>query len=209
MKVLLVDDHLMLSNGVKQFLAQRPEIEIVGQSSTAAAALTDVQQLAPDLVIMDVHLPDSDGITLAEEVTRRYPSTNVLIYSGDGDRSMLDRALRAGVRGYVLKTSPVEELLQAIEAAKEQRLYVCSELNAQLLEDYCKELGQPGHELSARELQLIQLIARGIRTKEMAQELETTVKAIETSRARLMRKLGCKSVAELVRYAIREGIVTA
>jgi len=212
-KVFLVDDHALLRGGVRQMMAQQPNFEIVGEAPTAAAALELAPPLAPDLIIMDVHLPDLPGIEATRQILAKLPLTKILMFSGDPDRALVDEALEAGACGYICKQGAAEELMQAIQTVMAGRLYLSPELTAAILEDYRNKLVQDEEPaplvLTPRESELLQLVAEGLRNKEIAVKLELSPKSIETYRARLMRKLSCGSTAEMVRYAIREKLITA
>jgi len=203
----------MLCTGFKQFVRSRPELELVGEASTGAGGLAYVDQLTPDLVILDVHLPDMHGIEVAKEILRRRPEAKIMIFSGDAAPQTVQDALKAGVRGFLLKTTGLQELSKAIEAILAGKLFYCSEVSVDLLEDYRKSLTQGKvaslNALPERELQLLRLICDGHRTKEIAAQMGLSPKSVETYRMRLMTKLSCRSTAELVRYAIRERIIEA
>ena len=213
LRILVVDDHAMLRGGVRQVIAQQPNFEIVGEASTGAAALEKIAGLAPDLIIMDVHLPDLPGIEVTRQILVRLPQTKIVMFSGDPDRALVDEALEAGACGYICKQGAAEELLAALETVIAGKLYLSPDLTAAILDDYRKNLihdeAPAAPLLSDRESQLLLLVAEGLRNKEIAARLNLSPKSIETYRARLMRKLGCESTADLVRYAIREKLMTA
>jgi two-component system response regulator NreC len=209
-KVLLVDDHPVLRNGLRQAMAQRPDLTVVGEASTGASALEQAAKLTPDLIVLDVHLSDMNGIETARKILGVLPSAKILIFSGDVARPLVDSALQAGAHGYVCKRNAVEDVMQAIDVVMAGKLFFSPEVSAGILEDYRKGLIE-AHEqskplLSEREVQLLRLIAEGRRNKEIAVQLGISSKSVETYRSRLTKKLGYSSPAELVRYAIREGI---
>jgi DNA-binding NarL/FixJ family response regulator len=192
-------------------MAQQPNLTVVGEASTGASALKLAAELAPDLIVMDIHLPDMNGIEVTRQMLGVLPLVKIVVFSGDADRSLVDGALQAGACGYIWKQSAVEELIQAIGIVMAGKLYLSPEVSAGILEDYRKGLvDEPAPSkpvLSEREKQILRLIAEGRRNKDMAVQLELSPKSIETYRARLMKKLGCSSTADVVRYAIREGII--
>lgn len=210
-RLFLIEDHPMMRNGFKQFVASRPDFEWIGESSTGADALARLDNLALDLAVIDVHLPDMSGIEVADRILRKWPNARILMFSGDSDRALVDRALRVGVRGYVLKSAPLEELIKALETVLQGKLYFSTDVCASILEDYRKGLTDSSNTakpaITDRDASLLKLIAQGRRTKEIAEEMDLTVKSVESYRSRLMKRLGCASTAELVRYAIREGLV--
>ena len=212
-RILLVDDHPMLRGGVRQAMAEQPNLELVGEVSTGAAALKLALELKPDLIVMDVHLPDLNGIEVTRRILSTLSATKIVIFSSDATRVLVDEALEAGAAGYVLKTGAVEDLIHAVDLVMVGKLYLSPEVSTGILEDYRKSLiGEAKASkpvLSDRDKQLLRLIAAGLRSKEIATEMKLSANSIETYRARLLKKIGYASTAELVRYAIREGIVTA
>jgi DNA-binding NarL/FixJ family response regulator len=212
-KILLVDDHPMLLRGLCDALAQQPNLTLAGQAQTGTLALKLARELSPDLVVMDIHLPDMNGLDAARQILSVMPAVKIIIFSGDTARPLVNEALQAGVCGYLSKSSDLGELMRAIDLVMEGKLYLSPEVSVGILEDYRKSLvgGTESSKplLSEREKQLLRLIAEGRRNKEIAEGLTVTVNSVETYRSRLMKKLCCTSTAELVRYAIRDGIVQA
>jgi len=212
-KLLFVDDHPMLRRGLCEAVTQFPNFTLVGETSSGVEALKLVASLAPDLIVMDIHLPDMSGIEVSRQILAAHPSIKVIIFSSDPARGLVDDALQAGVCGYVLKSGVIEELVQAIQLVMQGKLYLSPELNTGILEEYRKNLaGNPSSRkpfLSEREKALLRRVAEGKRNKEIAGHLAISVKSVEAYRSRLMKKVGCSNSADLVRYAIREGIVEA
>jgi len=200
----------MLREGLLQALAEQSNFTVVGEASTAKQALELAKGATPDVVVMDIHLPDLDGIEATRQMLNFLPAIKVVIFSSDADRARIDEALLAGVRGYLSKCSAVTELVRAIGLVMEGHLYLSPDVSAGVLEDYRKSLAEEPEPLkpflSEREQQLLRLIAQGRRNKEIADHLVCTTKSVEAYRSRLMKKLDCSGSAELVRYAIREGI---
>jgi two-component system, NarL family, response regulator NreC len=209
-KVLVVDDHPILRFGLRRTIDQHPNFTVVGEASTGAEALKLVAKLAPDLITMDVLLPDVNGIELTRQILAVLPSVKIVVFSSDATRSRVNEALQAGACGYIWKLSAAQEIIRAIEMVMTGRLYLSPEVSADILEDYRKCLAgqsEPSKPfLSDREKQLLRFVAEGRRNKEIAAQLALSIKSIEAYRSRLIKKLGCSSTAELVRYAVREGI---
>jgi two-component system response regulator NreC len=209
-KILLVDDHPIVLRGLREVVAQQPNFALVGEATTGAMALKLARELIPDLVVMDIHLPDMNGIEASRQMLNDLPAIKIIIFSGDASRSSVNAALEAGVRGYLLKNIACEELMHATNMVMEGRLYLSYDASAGILEDYQRSLVQGSEPLktglSEREKQLLRLVAEGQRNKEIAGQLAISIKSVETHRSRVMKKLGCSSTAELIRYAIREGI---
>ena len=210
-RVLLVDDHPVLLRALGEALTRQANLTLAGQAPTGTLAVKLARELTPDLVVMDVHLPDMNGLEATRQMLKALPALKIVIYSSDAARPLVDEALQAGACGYLSKTSDVDELLHAIDLVMEGRLYLSSEVSASILEDYRNSLLQKQEPskpvLSEREKHLLRLVAEGRRNKDMAESLAVTLNSVETYRSRLMKKLGCPNTADLVRYAIREGIV--
>lgn len=210
LKLLVVDDHVMLRRGLRESLSRQSSLEVVGEAWTGAMAIQLAEELKPDLVLMDVHLPDMNGINASRTILGDHPEIKIIIFSSDISRPLVDEALQAGVSAYLSKTSSVEEMMQAFEAVKADKLYLSSDVSGDILKDYQQGLLAETHStkplLSERDKRLLRLIAEGLRNKEISTELDIGVKAVEAYRSRLMKKLNCASSAELVRYAVREGI---
>lgn len=207
-RVLLVDDHRMFQQGLRLMLEQQLGLTVAAAAASGAEALEQVDRTAFDLVLMDVHLPDASGIEVSRQILARRPTQKIIVLSSDSSPRQIDEALLAGVAGYVLKTNAGDELERAIAAVAAGNPYLSPEANAALLAGY-RQLRETPHcapALSPREREVIRLIAAGQRTKEIADALGIGVKSAETYRHRLMQKLGLYSVAELTRYAVREGL---
>ncbi|MGO8697935.1 MAG: response regulator [Limisphaerales bacterium] len=208
-KIIIVDDHPILRRGLCQALAQHPNLTLVGDAATGQQGLALARELKPDLAVMDIHLPDMNGLEVTRQMLAALPAIKVVIFSSNASRATVDEALEAGACGYLSKSSAVEELVQAIDMVMAGKLYLSPEMSAGLLEDYRNKLVgiEPSKPiLSDGERRLLRLVAEGRRNKEIAAELAISVKSVETYRSRLMKKLGCSSSAELIRYAVREGI---
>jgi DNA-binding NarL/FixJ family response regulator len=210
LKLLLVDDHAMLRRGLRETLSRQPSLTLVGEAWSGAMALQLVKELKPDLILMDVHLPDTDGIAASRQILKDHPGIKIIIFSSDTVRTLVDEALQAGVCGYLSKTGSVEELMLAIDTVTSGNLYLSPEISGDILKDYQKGLlGEKQDSkplLSDRDKHLLRLIAEGHRNKEISAELDIGIKSVEAYRSRLMKKLSCASSAELIRYAVREGI---
>lgn len=213
MQVLLVDDHPMFRAGLRLLIQSHYPVAAIVEAGTAAAAIAQAGELKPDLIILDLHLPDGNGIEAARQILTRLPSSKIIILSAEPSLAYVTEALQAGVSSYLQKQSASEELPRAIEAARAGKLYLCREANTVALEDYRRILASTPAgaktTLSSREREVLLHIANGPRAKEIALRMEVGIKTIETFRRRLMKKLRCQSTAELVRHAIREGLVRA
>jgi DNA-binding NarL/FixJ family response regulator len=193
---------------LRRTLEQVPNFRVVGEASTGAGAVSQAVESKPNLIVMDIHLPDMTGIEATRRILVAVPAIKVVILSADADRRLVDSALQAGASGYILKISVVDELICAIASVTAGRLYFSPEVSAGILEAYRHSLlsDPPKPVLTDRENHLLRLIAEGWRNKEIAAELKLSGNSISTYRARLMKKVGCSGPAELARYAVREGI---
>jgi DNA-binding NarL/FixJ family response regulator len=207
---MLVDDHAMLRSGLRQLVIEQTDLELVGEASNGTKALEVAAEVSPDIILMDIHLPDISGIEVSRQIMARKTGAKIIIFSSNVSRTVLDEALSAGASGYVSKSGAADELIHAITAVLSGKLYISPEVSADILQAYRKSLSaEPEPDkpvLSDRDRELMRLVAEGQRNKEIATHLKISIKSVEASRSRLMKKLGCASSAELVRYAIREGI---
>jgi DNA-binding NarL/FixJ family response regulator len=213
-RILLVDDHQMIREGLRRLIEDKPGLTVVGEAFSSETAMDQVRTAAPNLVLMDIHLPEESGLEITRRILAECPSVKVLALSGDSDPELVVQALRAGVSGYVIKKHGSDELLHAIQAAMDHRLYLSPELSSEVIKSFVHSSGETKAPpacvaLSDRERLLLQWIAEGKRNKEIAEGLAVAVRSVETYRSRLMKKLGCASTPELVRYAVRKGIVQA
>lgn len=211
-RIVLVDDHQLMREGVRRILAEQAGIQVVGEAASCEAALEQVRAANPDLVIMDIHLPGEGGIESSAKILAEFPGVKLVVLSADTDLATVQKALEVGVSGYITKTGPPEELSKAIRAAMDERVHLSQDVAEVVLRDYMKmvvgrdQTAKPV--LTDRERLLLKLVAEGKRNKEIAEALQVGVNSVETYRSRLMRKLNCGSAAELIRYGIREGYAT-
>lgn len=206
LRVVLADDHLILRQALKALLESHG-LQVVADVADGRAAIEAVDQLAPDIVVLDVAMPVLNGIDAAREISHVKPRPHMILLSGLDDPRWVPEALRIGVRGFVLKTQGADDLLRAIEEVRHGALFV-SPSAAQAMIDACMADTPSGSDrLSPRERQVLQLVAEGKSTKGIAQALRISVKTAEFHRGRVMRKLSIHDTAGLVRYAIREGMI--
>lgn len=211
-RLLLVDDHRILRDGLRALLSRHPDFLVIGEAGDGASALRAVRSQPPDIVVLDVRLPDMSGIEVARRILAVFSEVRVIMLSSDHSHACVHEALLAGVSGYVLKDNATDELIRALRAVAAKQLYLCPEVSTDVVASYRRgqfpNIDPPRQLLSERELQVLRLLAEGLRTKEIADRLGVGAKTVETYRARLMEKLKLTSIAELTRYAIREGIIT-
>ena len=211
-RVLLADDHKMIRAGLRLVLEQQPEVAVVGEADDGRQAVALAEELKPDVVVMDVGMPNLNGIEAAAQVKQALPATAVVMLSMHSDEGYILRALRAGATGYILKDSAEADLVAAVRAVAEGKSFFSPKVSRILLEDYMRKLRKSGAEdsydlLSAREREILQLVAEGKSSKEIANLLNLSVYTVETHRANIMQKLNLKGIPELILYAVRKGIV--
>jgi DNA-binding NarL/FixJ family response regulator len=207
-RVLIGDDHPLILNGIRTLLT--PRYEIVGAAHDGHAIIEAAERLRPDIVILDVSMPLLNGIDAARHIKSVLPATIIVFLSMHASPMYLRRALDAGAAGYVLKTGAAEELLTALDDVRRGRLYVSPEFGPDVIESVRSPTGRPTRStllLTDRQREILQLVAEGRQNKEIAEVLGVSVKTVEFHRGRLMKKLNAKSVAELTRYAVQEGLI--
>jgi DNA-binding NarL/FixJ family response regulator len=204
--VLIADDHQLVRQGLRALL-ERDGFRVVGEAADGQQALKLAEELHPDVAVLDLSMPVLNGIDTAREVQRVSSKTKTVILSMHTDPRYILESLRAGAKGYVMKTHAAEDLVRAIREAARGGTYLSPEVSQAVVHAYQNKTEVPPDPLSARERQVLQLIAEGKTTKEVAVTLEISVKTAETYRTRIMEKLDIHETATLVRYAIRRGVV--
>lgn len=212
-RVLLADDHRLMRSGLRLVIERRPEFTVVGEADDGRQAVALADSLRPDVVVMDIGMPNLNGIEAASRITDAHPEIAVIMLSMHSDEGYVLRALKAGARAYLLKDSAEADLSHAIQAVSEGKSFFSPAVSKVLLEDYMRKLQRAGAEdsydlLSPREREILQLVAEGKSSKEAAASLNLSVYTIETHRSNMMGKLGLKSVPELILYAVRKGLIS-
>ena len=210
--ILLVDDHKIMREGLRSMLEKQDGIKVVAEAEDGTSAIKLAGELRVDMVIMDIAMPDMNGIEATQQIVEKHPDIKVVALSMHTERRFVAEMLKAGASGYLLKDSAFDELAHAIRIIHEGKTYLSPGITGVLVEDYMQQLSGGGNSassnLSAREWEVLQLIAEGLATREIARRLDVSVKTIETHRHNIMNKLDIRSVAELTKYAIREGLTT-
>ena len=212
-RVLLADDHKLIRAGLVLVVQQQPDLNVIGEADDGRQAVQLVESLKPDVVVMDIGMPNLNGIEAARQITASRPDTAVVILSMHADEGYVLRALKAGARAYLLKDSATTDLVQAIRAVVEGKSFFSPAVSKVLLQDYMRKLRRTGAEdsydlLSPREREVLQLVAEGKSNKEVANLLNLSTYTVETHRAKIMQKLNLKGVPELILYAVRKGIIS-
>jgi DNA-binding NarL/FixJ family response regulator len=209
-RILIADDHRLFRDGLRHLLSHHDDIEVVGETTDGPGTIRAVSQLNPNLVLMDVSMPELNGIEATRRIRAEYASVKVIMLSMHSDQRFVVESLRAGAIGYLLKDCAIDELLEAIRSVMKDQLYLSRTIADSVIKDYVNlARSTPASAfsvLSAREREVLQALAEGKSTKEMASQLNVSVKTIETHRKQIMDKLDIHSVAELTKYAIREGL---
>lgn len=209
-RVLIVEDHTIVREGLRALLDGRSDVELVGEAEDGEAGIAAARRLTPDVVVMDLNLPKVDGVEATRTIRSELPSTHVLVLSMYATEEHVRPAIRAGAEGYLLKGSGLADLLAAIGAVATGKAFFSPEVARIVLSGPRPGAGgTSGAELTAREREILKLVAEGRSSPEIARELELSVKTVEGHRGRIMAKLDCKNVAGLVRHAIRLGLVRA
>ena len=212
-RVLLADDHTLMRRGLRLIVEQQPDIVVVGEAEDGRQAVALSASVKPDVAVLDIGMPNLNGIEAARQITEGESGAAVVILSMHADETYILRALKARARGYLLKDSAESDLVRAIRSVAEGKSFFSPAVSKVLLEDYVKKLQRTGSEdsydlLTPREREILQLVAEGKSNKEVANLLHLSVYTVETHRANIMEKLKLKSVPELILYAVRKGIIS-
>ena len=205
-RILLADDHLIFRQSLKGLL-EREGFQIIGEAADGQEAVRRVRDLSPDVAVLDLAMPLLNGLDAAREIVRASPRTRPILLTMHTEDPYVMEALRAGIKGYVLKTQPSTDLVQAIQEVSRGRIYLSPGISRTVVDAYLAKTELPPDPLSPREREVLQLVAEGKTTKEIARLLGVSVKTAENHRTRIMAKLDIHETAGLVRYAIRHGII--
>lgn len=211
LRVVLADDHAILREGVRLVLSSQPDIVVVGEAANGHEALTLAHQLQPDVIVMDIAMPDINGLEATRRLQQELPTIKVVVLTMHADQEYVTQVIQAGAVAYVLKQSAAQELVQALRAVRAGEAYLNPVATQALIGDYRRRVGEHGAAdgLTPREREVLALVARGASNRGIALELNISVKTVEAHRSNLMAKLDMHDRTELVRYAIRTGLVSA
>ena len=212
-RIMLADDHGIVRKGLRFLLERQSEMEVVGEAGNGREAVKMAEQLRPDVIIMDIAMPQLNGIEATAQIVKRNPEVGIIILSMHSDEGYLMRTLTAGAKGYLLKDSADADLVRAVQAVATKRPFFSPGIAKTLLEDYLRQLQQEGLEdsydlLTEREKEILQLLAEGKTNKEVAALLNLSPYTVETHRTNIMQKLDLHKTAELVLYAVRKKIIS-
>lgn len=212
-RILIADDHEIVRRGLKAIVTAQKEWDVVGEALTGREAVDLARQHKPNLVIMDIGMPELNGLEATRQILKEFPGTEVLILTMHDSEQVIREVLDTGARGYILKSDAGRELVAAVEALQRHKPYFTTKVSEMVLNGYLHGGGRdepedtPRLRLTPREREIVQLLAEGKANKEVANALSISVKTAETHRARIMAKLNIRSIGELVRYAVRNRIV--
>ena len=212
-RILLADDHNVMRRGLRLLLESQPGFVIVAEAADGAAAVERAKETQPDVVVLDIAMPHLSGTDAAQRISELLPETAIVILSMHSDEGYLLRALNAGAKGYLVKDSPEGDLIEAIKAVNEGKAFFSPEVSRMLVEDYVRELRTRGIEdsydlLTSREREILHLLAEGKSNKDIAALLNLSLFTVETHRRNLQDKLNVHSLAELILYAVRKGVIS-
>lgn len=210
--ILLADDHSILRSGLRGLIEKEPSLKVIAEADDGRTAIDLTRKLSPDVVIMDISMNDLNGIEATRQIVSAYPETKVLILSVHSGQRLVAEVFKAGASGYLLKDCDFEDVFSAIRVVAANGTYLCPQIATVLRNDYLQRIVQEdpaaSSSLSPREREVLQLMAEGKSTKEIAFTFNLSVKTIEVHRQRIMEKLNIHSIAELTKYAIREGLTS-
>jgi DNA-binding NarL/FixJ family response regulator len=212
LRILVVDDHAVVRRGVRSLLESHEGWEVCGEATTGREAVEQSRQLRPDVVVMDLSLPELNGLDATRQILKDGPGIEVLVLTMHHSEELARDVLRAGARGYIMKSDADENLIAAVDTLRQHKPFLTSAVTGFVLDDFVRrgnsaQANSPPVDVTSRERQVIQLVAEGRSNKEAASTLGISVKTIEAHRANIMRKLQLRTVSDLVRYAIRNNIV--
>jgi DNA-binding NarL/FixJ family response regulator len=215
LRILVADDHKVVRRGLRALLESRPGWEVCGEATTGREAVEKARELKPDLVVLDITMPELNGLEATRQILKALPRTEVLVLTIHESEQVVHEVLEAGARGYVLKSDAGRDLVAAVQALSQHKPFLTLGVTEMMLGAYQKgglpqeEPGASHSPLSPREREIVQLLAEGRSNKDVATTLNISVKTVETHRANIMLKLNLHSIGDLVRYAIRNGIIEA
>jgi DNA-binding NarL/FixJ family response regulator len=212
-RILLADDHTVVRKGLRLLLESQPDFEVVADAADGRQAVALAEQLAPDVVVMDIAMPILNGIEAARQIAARLPRTAVVFLSMHSDEGYVLKALKVGARAYLLKDSAENDLISAVKAVSDGKAYFSPAISKMLVDDYMRQMREKAVEdsyelLTTREREVLQLLAEGKNNKEAANLLNLSLHTVETHRSNIFQKLGLHSGAELILYAIRKGVIS-
>ena len=212
-RIVLADDHVVMRNGLRLLLERQQGFEVVGEAADGRETVEICEKLKPDVVVLDIAMPNLNGIEAARQISAKMPDIEIVVLSMHSDESYVLRALKAGARAYLLKDSAEADLITAIRTVNQRKAFFSPAISKMLVDDYVRRLQQRGVEdsyelLTTREREILQLLAEGKSNKEVATILNLSLYTVETHRGNILQKLNLHSVPELILYAVRKGVIS-
>jgi len=211
-KILIVDDHEIMREGLRSLIDKEPDMEVAGEASNGAEAVQLSRELVPDVVIMDVNMPDMDGIEATGNICKQNPKIKVVVLSMYSNKQFLVDMIRAGASAYLLKEQAFKELITAIHAVLKNEMYLCAKITSLVVEDFKTRVIESEEStspiLNKKEFNVLQLLAEGKSSKQIALSLNKSPKTIDAYRRQIMQKLGTNRLADLIKYALQEGLIS-
>lgn len=212
-RVLLADDHKLMRSGLRLVIERHPELTVVGEADDGRQAVAMADSLKPDVLVMDIGMPNLNGIEAARQIADAHPEIAIVMLSMHSDEGYVLRALKAGARAYLLKDSAEADLSRAIQSVTDGKSFFSPAVSKVLLDDYMRKLQRAGVEdsydlLSPREREILQLVAEGKSSKEVANLLHLSIYTVETHRSNMLQKLNLRGIPELILYAVRKGLIS-
>lgn len=214
-RIVLIDDHILIRSGLRKLLESQSGLQVVGEADDGRAGVELARQLSPDIILIDISMPGLNGIDATRQIIAATPSVKIIALSMHSDRQFVTEMVKAGAMGYLLKSSAQSELMMAVQAVSRGQVYLSPQAAAVIVDNYVRREDAKGivpreplvfATLSTREREVLQLLAEGKTSKEIAITLSVSVKTIETHRAQIMDKVGIRTIAELTKYAVRQGL---
>ena len=211
-RIVVADDHAVMRRGLRLILEQQADFQVLGEANDGREAMSMVESLRPDVAVLDITMPNLNGIDAARQISAKQPGVAIVILSMHADEGYVLRALKAGARAYLLKESPEADFIQAVRAVSEGKAFFSPAVSRMLVEDYVRQLQDKDIEdsyelLTPREREVLQLIAEGKSNKDIANMLNLSLYTVETHRSNILEKLNLHSVPELILYAVRKGVI--
>lgn len=212
-RIVVADDHTIMRSGLRAVLERYADMKVVGEAADGREAIQSADELRPNVIVLDVAMPNLNGIEAARQISARQPDVAIVVLSMHSDESYVLRALKAGARGYLLKDSAEGDLVGAIRAVSEGKAFFSPAISRMLVDDYMRQMQQRGVEdsyelLTTREREILQMLAEGRSNKDIARMLDLSLYTVETHRSNLMQKLNLHGIPELMLYAIRKGVIS-
>ncbi|MEN2984810.1 MAG: response regulator transcription factor [Dictyoglomaceae bacterium] len=206
-KVLIADDHTLVREGIKALLREIPEIDVVGECGDGKELIEKLKELNPDIILLDISMPNVDNLSFCEKIKKISENSRIIILSMHYSEEYVRSALKYGVKGYILKDSSLSELELAIESVFKGETYLSPKISNILVKDYLEKVKDPLNILTARQKEILKLLAEGYSTKEISHKLGISIKTVETHKSQIMEKLNIYDLAGLVKFAIKHGLI--